>query len=416
MRCIVAIIPPHRLLLVGVALHLGLAVASVAAQPVRSRVEVATLSANAMRAYRTWEAYLISKDGKLSAAAGKPSVYWSAAEQRQWPTYDLAGFYLRDDAVPEILAIDPVNTQGDRVFRITTAFRVNAPPPATWWTDMTVTVFVSREEGAWRLSNALPRNTKSWHRDTVGPITYVYAPGYPYNRLRALRAVAFTDSLATAFGVPPLAPLTYYLLRDVDEVYRVMGLESRIKFGATGGAAQPVNRQLFSGIPALGEEYRHELAHLILAPLLSPDTWYFASEGVPTWIGGTAGVDFPTAARALAATLAARPMLSLDSILSRSYPSPISYPAGAVLTAMIFERGGTPAVKEWLRAGPTLADLHRIVARLLQRPWPEIVREWRVRVMRYAEVSIEPSLRRAATPVAASAPLPLAPSTSAHQA
>ena len=308
--CIRAIIPRLRVLLVGVVVHLGLAVASVAAQPVRSRVEIATLSANAIRAYRTWESYLVSKSGKWSRAAGAPSVYWSAAEQRRWPTYDLAGFYLRDDAVPEILAIDLVNTPGDSVFRITTAFRLNAAPPATWWTDMTVTVFVVREEGTWRLSNALLRNTHSWHRVTVGPITYVYAPEYPYNRLRAHRAVAFTDSLAAAFGVPRLAPLTYYLLRDVDEVYRVMGLESRVKFGATGGAAQPVNRQLFSGIPALGEAYRHELAHLILAPLLSADTWYFVSEGVPTWIGGTAGVDFPTAARALAATLAARPHAS----------------------------------------------------------------------------------------------------------
>ncbi len=379
----------HLRMLVGVALQVGYAVSSAAGQPVRSRVKLATLSPDAAVAYHTWTAYLQSKAGKISSAAGRPSPYWSETEQRRWPTYDLAGFYLGDDAAPEILAIDRVRGQGEAAFRIRTAFRTKKPPSAaaTWWTEMTVTVFVVREGRTWRLANALPRNTRAWHRDTVGPITYVYGADYPYDRQRARRAVAFTDSLAAALGVPPLGPLTYYLLPDVDAVYRIMGLESRVKFGAAGGAAQPVNRQLFSGIPAVGEEYRHELAHLILAPILSADTWYFVSEGVPTWIGGTAGADFPTAARALAVTLSQRPMLSLDSVLMRSYPTPIAYPAGAVLTAMIFERGGAPALKEFLRAGPTIDDFRRIVARLLQRPWPDVVREWRVRAMCYASDS-----------------------------
>jgi len=260
-----------------------------------------------------------------------PSALWSAAEQRRWPTYELAGFYLRDDAVPEILAIDPV---GD-TFRITTAFHVTAPPPVTWWTDVTSTVYAVREGGEWKLANALVPNTQGWRRDTVGTVTYVYAPDYPYDRARARRAVAFTDSLALAFGAPSLAPLTYFLLLDVDAVYRVLGLESTLKLGATGGLAQPVNRQLFSGIPGLGEEYRHELAHLVLAPLMTPSTWCVASEGVATSLGGTTGSDFPTAARALATTLSERPDLSHDSVLTQAYPTPIVYASGAVLTAVV---------------------------------------------------------------------------------
>lgn len=131
----------------GVALLLSGAMAGVSAQPVRSRVEVTTLAPDAARAYRTWEAYLGTRMGKFASAAGTPSALWSAAEQRRWPMYNLAEFYLRDDAVPEILAIDPV---GD-AFRITTAFRVNAPPPVTWWTDVTVTVYAVREGDTWKL-------------------------------------------------------------------------------------------------------------------------------------------------------------------------------------------------------------------------------------------------------------------------
>ncbi|WP_373068672.1 hypothetical protein [Gemmatimonas sp.] len=108
--------------------------------------------------------------------------------------------------------------------------------------------------------------------------------------------MAFTDSLALAFGAPPLEPLTYYLLRDVDAVYRLLGLESTLKFGTTG-------------------------------------------------------TDFPTAARALATTLKERPNLSLDSVLTKVYPNPIVYASGAVLTAVVRDwrkrtlRYGAPTTK-----------------------------------------------------------------------
>jgi len=359
------------------------ATARVSSQPVRSRVQVAHLSRDAARAYGTWVAYLETRRGRISSAAGMPSPFWSTAEQQRWPMYNLAAYYLVDEAVPEILAIDPVGA----MFRITTAFRVTAPPPATWYTNVTLTVYAVREGDTWKLANALGPNTRTWQRTTRGPITYVFAPKYPFDRARAARAVAFTDSLARAFGVPPLAPITYYLLPDIDAVYDVLGLASSVKFGAGGGLAQPVNRQLFSGTPAVGEEYRHELAHLVLAPLLTSNSSYLASEGVPTWLGGTSGGDFPTAARALAATLLARPALSLDSVMTRRYPNPITYASGAVLAAMLFEHGGTPAVKAWLQAGPASEDTRQTLARLLQRAWPEVVRDWRVRTLRYGTAS-----------------------------
>jgi len=103
------------------------------------------------------------------------------------------------------------------------------------------------------------------------------------HRGRADRAAAFIDSLATAFGVPRLEHLTYYLTSSVDDVYRILGLETDKKWGPVGGLAQPVNHQLLSGIPAVGEDYRHELAHMVIMPLLmGRPTLYFISESVPT--------------------------------------------------------------------------------------------------------------------------------------
>ena len=345
-------------------------------------LDTTALGAEATAVYRTWQAYLVSKAGRYSARAGEPSPHWVRSEQQHWPVYDLAGFYLPDGAVPEIVGVEQV---GDE-YRVTTRFHASDQDArrGMGWTPLTVTVYATRDSGEWRLANALPRHTATWRRDTVGPITYAFARDYPYNRSRARRAVAFADSVAEAFDVPRLAALTYYLAASADEVYGIMGLASDVTFGGAGGAAQPVNRMLFSGDPAVGEEYRHELAHLLLAPLCCARTSYVVSEGVATWLGGTTGMDYATSVRGLAAFLASRPAVSLDSLLSGALPAAQVYPAGAVLTHMVHEQGGVAAVKRLMSGGRTPTELRATLEQELQRPWSVIVRDWRAWVMRFA--------------------------------
>jgi len=367
----------------GLSLFLALA-ATVDAQANRPALDVASLSPDAAAVYRTWNEYLASKEGAFHSRANVPSPLWVMSEQRQWPVYDLAGFYLSDGAIPKVTGIVRADAPNAQEYRITTRFRSGdrkGRPPAPS-DEALVTVYAVRDGARWLLANALPRQTQAWRRDTVGPITYVYAPEYPYDRSRARRAVAFTDSVATAFGVPRLPPITYYLASSVDEVNKIMGLQYDEKSGP-GGRAQPVNRQLFSGIPAVGEEYRHELAHLVLMPLVGAQTLYFVSEGVPTWLGGTTGMDFATAARGLAAFLTEHPTVSLDSLVSGSFPPAQTYPAGAVVAEMVFEEGGVDAVKALFNAGGTAAEFRATLEHLLKRPWLAINGDWHRRVMRF---------------------------------
>jgi len=356
---------------------------SEAQTPTPAQVELAAVR-------RTWLDYLASKGGRYSANAGTPSPLWLEIEQRRWPVYDLAGFYLADGATPEILSIARVTRRSgmsDAEYRVVTRFRSGdaKTTPPNWWTDMTVTVYAIRVGQEWRLSNALDRNTRDWLRDTVGPITYVHDRSYKYSAERARRAVDFVDSVARAFEIPRLAETTYYLATSSDEVYGLMGLESKMKFGSTGGVAQPVNRQLFSGIPAIGEEYRHELAHLLFAPLCCAQTSYFVSEGVATWLGGTSGADFPTAVRNLAKFLADRPSVSLDSLLEGSFSTTQLYPAAGVLVSMAVERRGASVVKELFRSGRSPRELRTAMESLLGRSWPTIVTDWRSRVLAFAK-------------------------------
>jgi len=302
--------------------------------------------------------------------------------------YDLAGSYLPDSAVPEVLSVGPVADLNSE-YRVVTLFRSDNENNSMRSRTVTVTVFALRSEDGWVFANALPRLTQTWRRETIGRITYVMEPGYPFNRERAEQAAAFVDSLASAFGVPQIDPLTYFLTTSSDEVYRIMGLESEKKWGPVGGVAQPTNHQLFSGIPAVGEDYRHELTHIVILPLMGRTT-YFVSEGVPTWLGGTTGMDFPTAARGLAAFLRQHPGVDLDSIMSGHYPVAQFYAAAAVFVKLVYDQGGTGAVKALFEFGPTAQDLRAPVEHLLGRPWGSIASDWRHLVLSFASDSPTP--------------------------
>lgn len=335
---------------------------------------------------RVWDEYLASKKGQFAAKAGTPSPLWSAAEQARWPMYDLAGFYLPDQAVPEVLSVTPVNAAVDSAYQIVTRFwpkgtaaRDSAAKPV-----LTMTVYARRERRRWVLANALPFRTSTWVHETRGRITYRVAPALRFDATKAVRSAAFVDSLAAAFGVEPPPRLDYYVAEHVDQALDILGVVVPERYGADGGFAKPVNFQVFSGIPALGEEYRHEIAHVVLLPVIrGSSTSLLASEGVPTWFGGTAGRDYHGSVRHLAALLKAQPQLTLDQIVDdMRVSSDIRNAAGAVLAEMVHEAGGVDGVREYLQAPGR--GIRPVLERLLERPWATIGVEWRQRVERIA--------------------------------
>ncbi|HTH65768.1 MAG TPA: hypothetical protein VL563_13860 [Gemmatimonadales bacterium] len=285
--------------------------------------------------------------------------------------------YLPDSAAPDAISIDSVAPDE---YRVVTRFLEDSATSPMQAPVVRMTVFAVRDNGHWVFANALPRLTRSWRREAVRGLTYVMEPGYPFDRTRAERAAAFVDSLATAFGVPRLTSFTYYLTTSSDEIYRIMGLETDHKWGPVGGVSQPTNHQLFSGNPAVGEDYRHELAHMVLLPLMG-NTLYFVSEGVPTWVGGTSGMDFKAAARQFAGFLREHPGVTLDSILDGGLPPKQLYPAAAVFVDMANDVGGVAAVKALYGSGD---DFHKSMERLFKKPWAQIVADWRTKALSFA--------------------------------
>jgi hypothetical protein len=89
--------------------------------------------------------------------------------------------------------------------------------------------------------------------------------------------------------------------------------------------------------------------------------------------------------RHLDSLLQHQPQLTLDVIVdSAGVSSDIRNAAGAVLAAMLNEVGDVDSVREFLRTPGSPRVMRAALERLLQRPWPTIVADWRRRVKRIA--------------------------------
>ena len=325
--------------------------------------------------YRRWAEYLHS-----NPRMQRTTSLWSAAEQRMWPHYDLTASIAYQGSSATVLDIRPAPEEPD-TWIVKTLFASTVGPAHDVKPIALTRVYAIREAGAWVFSNALPRLTREWRREVVGPITYVLEPGYPFDRTRAENAVQWADSVAVAFGVGPLDELTYYLTGSPETVYRIIGVDWG-PGGTSYGYASYGNRLIFSGVPAAGEDYRHELAHFVLGPLQADGrTHRIVSEGVATWLGGSMGRDFDALLAEYATYLRVHPDVTLDTVLEPEGPDRGTRPAGAVLAVMAFERGGIEAVKMLLASGRTDAELRSALEDILRAEWPEVVARWRARAM-----------------------------------
>ncbi len=338
--------------------------------------------------YRAWRAYFESKGRDLQRGAGIPSSHWVADEQQKWPMYDLAGFYVPAGAVEEVTSIKPLPGREDADYEIEVDF-FNPPSddarPETR-PVVTGTWRVRREAGQWLVANVLPGRTRSWHTETVGQITYYVEPALKFDRERALLALTFVDSLADAFDVPRLERLDYYVTSTVDAALNATGVAYPTHYGPGGGFAKPVNHQLFAAVPMWGENYRHELTHLVLRPLLDGRTMtILASEGIATWYGGSSGMELPSTVGRLRDYFVEHPATTLDSVLvSGGAPQTETYAAGAVLSEMLFQAGGVTYLKRFLGAGPGPEQLRAALIEMLDKTWEAINAEWRQTVERMA--------------------------------
>lgn len=312
----------------------------------------------------------------------QPNPDWSPSEQRRWPVFDLLSGYVYQ-GFPHVTVVQLAPAVGlDSTYLI--RFLISSVDDSTHDVRPLALyrVYAVRESGQWVLANALPRLTRDWQRETLGRVTFFYPPTHRFARSRAAATARFVDSLARAFDLP-VAETSYYFSDDLIETLRVLGLEFfPLGSDTVGGRSNSADHQVFVGSSATGETYRHELAHVVLQPLI---TRYhppgIVMEGLMTWTGGSAGLSFSDLLPGFAGYLARHPEVTLDTVLmhppAREGSLDVGYDGAASLCAMMFEKGGNTAVLELLGAGPSPAATLAGAARILNVPPAGLDSLWR---------------------------------------
>ena len=314
-------------------------------------------------------------------------VLWSASERARWPMYDLVGPAVYTGgtrfAVLEVApAVGLKSTYRLRVLVSTDGQMGRSQQPLILYQ-----IYAVFERSRWVLANALPRLTRYWRSTTVGAITFTYLPGHPFSPTRAAASARFVDSLAAAFDQGQPKPITYYFTDDLGATLQALGLELYPFAPDTiGGRSNGFNRQVFVGLPGIGESYRHELAHVVLQPLITSQTAGFVMEGLMTWVGGRAGRRFGDLVPALNGYLAMHPTITLDTIVRDPPPRAGPVDPGsdgiAVLCAMVHAAGGVSALRSLLAAGRAPDAVLGAAGRILGRTRDGVAADWRAMVSR----------------------------------
>lgn len=330
---------------------------------------------------RLWRGYLADHPESTH-----PSRFWSAAEQAVFADFDILRTYVFQ-GFPQYTVTQLGPAQGlDSTYVLRTLVSTvdsakDVRPLALF------RVYAVRESGRWVLANALPRGTRSWRRETLGRVTFIFPPQHSFNRVAARSTAAFVDSLAKAFQLPPPKEIQYYFTDNLTETFRAAGLEFFPTGPDTlGGRAQVTNHLVLVGASSGGESYRHEVAHIVLGSLVSAQTNRLVGEGLATWAGGSGGLDYRQLLPGLQQYLKANPEASLTSALTdpptRQGSLDVGYDGAAVLCEMVFEKGGVSAVRRLVNAGQSPQEVLSVAERILGLDRRRLEMEWRARVLR----------------------------------
>ncbi len=331
--------------------------------------------------FALWRSYLSS-----GPSCAQQSPLWSPTERARWPVADLLCSYVYQ-GFRKFTVVHLAPAVGlDSTYLIRTLVAGISGPEQAVQPLALHRVSATREQGRWVLAGALPRLTGRWNHERIGRVMFVFPTTRSFSRARAEKTAAFVDSLAHAFAVPPPATIDYYFTDDLIQTLSAMGLEFfPLGSDTVGGRSDQLDHLAFIGSSTNGEGYRHELAHVILWPFLAPlNPAGLVQEGLVTWTGGSAGLDFQQLIPGLKHYLDAHPDLTLESILTdppaRRGSLDVGYDGLAVLCKMVYDAGGLAAIRSLAGAGREPRAVVTTAARLLNIPQGQLDRRWRDRI------------------------------------
>lgn len=327
-----------------------------------------------------WVNYLNSQPDSLY-----DNPWWNNAEKLKYRGFDFSMPYLYQVPSKQLLAyykpvILSIEKEGE-YYGIRTLFSADGLEGVHATTNpwCITKLYAVKENGEWRLKNALPVITEKWNRKTIGKITFVYPQDHKFNNGLAANANQFCNELSREFKFPEWEPFEYYVTESGDEMGRLLNFDFYAA-GYTTGIGDNDKRILFSGTGS--EYYPHEFIHLILPKF---ERHGLVEEGFATWKGGREGKTFQESAELLANELAKNDTVTFSDILNRNWGWQYGsfYTTGAILCKSAYDKGGINLVKILLETPRDDEKLVETICSLFEIKPKDIDAFWSSEVLKF---------------------------------
>lgn len=310
--------------------------------------------------------------------------FWNTAEKKLYANFDLSKDFiyqfpskqLLNYYKPTILSIE----KSDDDYIIRTLFSAsNVDGDYRKYNPWCITkLYAVKENGEWKLKNALPYITKNWKRKTVGKITFIYSTQHKFNLELAKKANEYCNRIAKDFELPEWEAFDYYITDNADEMGQLLNFDY-FYASHTTGVGMYENRMLFAGFGS--EWYPHEFVHLVVP---FANRHQLIDEGFATWQGGAMEKSFEERAKILANEFTKNDTLTFTDILNKSWGWQYAafYTSGAIICKLAYDKGGIAAIKKLLAIPPDDAQLIDSICTILDVPKNDFEKYWRLEMGR----------------------------------
>lgn len=224
---------------------------------------------------------------------------------------------------------------------------------------------VKKENGKFKLFNALPINRKKWLHQKVGIIDFYFPTYHKFNRNKAKQLNSFVNELCENLDIKPI-PFEYYLADDYSEIQFLRGLDYYI---GMGGIIKPSGRSYFDKVfcSGMGEAYLHEPVHIVVEPNFPNKHWWI-TEGIATYFGGSRGKPLSWHIFRTNEYLQKHPEIDLNNLLKLQTIDEFTdyhYVLGGLIFKRVLEKGGWKMTKEFMNSGKTEEDYYSAIEKFL---------------------------------------------------
>ncbi len=327
-----------------------------------------------------WINYLSSKPDSLY-----DNPYWNKEEKLKYKNFDFSIPYLYQFPSNQLLSyykptILSIEKEGD-YYGIRTIFAADGLEGAYRKSNpwCITKLYAIKENGKWKLKNALPIITEKWEKKTIGKITFIYPPNHNFNEELAKKASLFCNKISEEYVFPQWKPFEFYITNSGDELGKLLNFDFSFA-GYTTGIGMNENRMLLSGLGS--EFYPHEFIHLIVPNI---DRHSLIEEGFATWKGGQGGKKFEESASILASEINLNKTVTFIDVLNKKWGWQYAafYTTGAIFLKVAYDKGGIVLIKKFLETPDNSEKLIQTICSVFEIEEKEIDSFWRSEVLKF---------------------------------